>query len=128
MSFKTQMTADVSNVFFNADEFAVSGSYQNGDNAAIDVLIVPHDDDADANETSEGTETAQTLFATLKRSQVSEPQVNATLTIGTDVWTIRGINGKDADTVTVICDMPYTVQRTAKNYFKTIRTPPRSGY
>jgi hypothetical protein len=95
MTFKEQMAADLSTVFFNTDDFAESAIYTPVSGAAVACsVLIDHNIELQPS----GLDSQVSVTATVIESMVSEvgiPVVGATFTIGSTEYEIRELLEND---------------------------------
>lgn len=88
MTLKTTMAADIESIFFNTDELADNAVYNSKDGTivakAIKVII---DFGANLGQTDGGL--ADIVQLILKKSDIDNPSIYDTITIGSVVYTVR---------------------------------------
>jgi len=85
--FRDDMATDLGAVFYNTDEFAVDGVYNNGVQDTDITLIL----DADADGSGSPGATAE---AWVKKTQVPSPEYRQTITVDGTTWTIDQEKGR----------------------------------
>ena len=84
MTFKTQMTSDLS-VFFDSDEFAETVTY-NGESIEA---VIDYGEDLDRIEAGDAVAAMATIYVEV--SDVADPDYRDTVVIGSDTWRVRNI-------------------------------------
>jgi hypothetical protein len=100
MTLATQMTTDLS-VFFNTDEFAVSGTYTVFSSSATSTVsvIVANAYDLTPNATGMGAG----AVITIKATDIAQPEVYDTITVSGVVYRVDSIISGDKDVWQLSC-------------------------
>ena len=81
MTLKTDMLSDLDDVFFDTSEFAETVTYTPSGGIAVAITAIPEDIDPSIMDVS-----LDSMFLTVKISDVANPQRGDTFLIGTETW------------------------------------------
>lgn len=101
MTFKTQMAADMQNVFTNSDEFGDVAIYANV--AGVTTADVPIVIAKGTNFQEMGYHGGQAATIVIPTANVAAPEIGGTLTVGSEVYRIDQIANQDSAATTVTC-------------------------
>ena len=103
MSFKTQVAADIANVFINEDEFATPATYDSADGSIVakSILIII-DYSGELTETNYGA--AAMANIQLKASDIPSPVVYDKITVDSTVFTVTRKLNEAVGLILVSCE------------------------
>lgn len=102
MTLKAQIASDIDAVFLNTDEFAIDAVYNSKDGTIVDKDIkVIREQLVNLQQTDYGAAGMESFL--IAESDIPDPVIYDTITVGTDVYTVRNrVNGSDG-TWSVMC-------------------------
>ncbi len=93
MSFQDQLTADVSNVFLNADEFAETITYtpQTGAASSIDCIFTEESSTDQQEQVSAGVRVRRTATVIIRSADIAAPRRHDTVTRSAETWSVERV-------------------------------------
>jgi len=89
MTFSDQIVSDLSQVFYNASEFAESATYTPRTGSPSTVTVIRQDQDASLNTESPGDRAE----IRIRTSELTTPNIGDQITMGGDTWQVIEILG-----------------------------------